>query len=71
MAIRIPDYLRKPQKQSTKAGWTWEHRKGSKHVIVSDDTGAFVVCISLTAFDGSTTRRVKAKLRQAKCPGAA
>ncbi len=69
MALRFPDYLRKPHKASTKQGWKWEHKKGSKHVIVTDQNGKFVVCVSLTAFDGPVTNMVRGKLRAAKCPG--
>lgn len=71
MAMRLPDYLRKPHKQSTKKGWTWEHKTGSKHVAVHDASGAFVVTISLTAFDGPLTKKVKSQLRNAGCPGVA
>lgn len=69
MAFRLPTYLSKPHKASLAQGWKWEHKDGSKHVIVRDPRGEFVVCISLTAYDGTVTKRVKSKLKNAHCPG--
>lgn len=69
MALRIPDYLRKVQKVSTKAGWRWEY-KGSKHVMVLNPQGQAITTISLTAYDGTLTKKVMSQLRRADCPGA-
>lgn len=68
MALRIPNYLRKAQKASEKAGWRWEY-KGSKHVMILDAQGKPVTTISLTAYDGTLTKKVLSQLRRANCPG--
>ena len=64
---KIPGYLKQAHKQSVKQGWTWDYR-GSKHVTVRDASGEFVVAISLTAYDGTLTKKTKATLRKAGCP---
>ena len=66
---KLPDYLRRAHKLSVKAGWTWDHRAGSGHVVVRDAGGEFVVAVSLTAYDGTLTRKTAGKLRRAGCPG--
>lgn len=65
---RLPDYLRKAEKESTKAGWLWEVR-GSKHLMIFDADGEAVLTVSLTAYDGVLRKQVVSKLRRAKCPG--
>jgi hypothetical protein len=71
MAHRIPDYLRRAHKLSTKAGWVWEYQDGSKHMTIFDAQGRPVTTVSLTAYDGSLTKKVKSQLRRANCPGVA
>lgn len=65
---KLPKQFKKAHKASVKQGWTWDHRGGSKHVTVRDSSGEFVVCISLTLYDGTITRRIQGKLRKAGCP---
>lgn len=69
MALNLPDYLRRAHKVSTKKGWTWEKREGSKHVMVFDTRGNAVTTISTTAYDGILRKKVESQLRKAKCPG--
>lgn len=68
MALKIPSYLRKAYKQSVKQGWTWDYR-GSHHVMVIAPNGVAVTTISLTAYDGTLTKKTMSQLRRAKCPG--
>lgn len=68
MALRIPSHLRKAHKVSTKAGWVWEYR-GSKHIMVLNPQGQAITTVSLTAYDGTLTKKVLAQLRRANCPG--
>ncbi len=69
MAHRIPDYLRRAHKLSTKKGWMWEYQEGSKHMTIFTPSGTPVTTVSLTAYDGTLTKKVKSQLRQHKCPG--
>lgn len=69
MALRIPDYLRRAHKLSVKKGWVWDYQEGSKHVTIFTAEGVKVTTVSLTAYDGTLTKKVKSQLRQAKCPG--
>lgn len=66
--MKLPDYLRKAHKVSTKRGWLWEER-GTKHVMVFDADGKSVTCISTTAYDGTLRKKVESQLRKANCPG--
>jgi hypothetical protein len=66
---KLPNWLKKPRKRSEQDGWEWRFNPGSKHVSVFDANGEFVVCLSLTAYDGSVTRKVRGKLKRAGCPG--
>mgnify|MGYP001617307483 CR=1 FL=1 len=69
MAHRIPDYLRRAHKLSSKAGWTWDYQQGSKHMTIFDAQGRAITTVSLTAYDGTLTRKTKGVLRKAGCPG--
>lgn len=68
MAIKLPDYLRKIQKVSTREGWVWDYR-GSKHVMVLDPEGVAVTTVSLTAYSGTLQKKTLSQLRRANCPG--
>lgn len=68
MALNLPNYLRKIEKISRKAGWVWDYR-GSKHVMVLDPKGVAVTTISLTAYDGTLRKKTLSQLRRAGCPG--
>lgn len=68
MALNLPTYLRKIEKVSRKAGWTWDYR-GSKHVMVLNPQGVAVTTISLTAYDGTLRKKTLSQLRRAGCPG--
>ena len=68
MSNRIPNYLRKAYKASTKQGWKWEYR-GSKHVMVIDPNGIAITTVSLTAYDGTLSKKVLSQLRRGNCPG--
>lgn len=63
----LPKQFKQAEKQSVKKGWTWERR--TRHFEVRDESGAFVVSISTTMYDGTLTKKILAKLRRAKCPG--
>lgn len=69
MAHKLPDYLRRIEKVSTKAGWKWDYR-GSKHVMVFTPEGVAVTNVSLTAYDGTLRKKQLSQLRRAGCPGA-
>lgn len=68
MAHKVPDYLRKIEKTSTKEGWVWDYR-GSKHVMVFTPDGVAVTNISLTAYSGTLQKKTLSQLRRANCPG--
>lgn len=68
MAIKLPDYLRKIEKASTKEGWTWDYR-GSKHVMVFTPEGVAVTNVSLTQYDGVLRKKTLSQLRKHGCPG--
>lgn len=69
MALKkLPDYLRKAEKVSTKQGWIWEVRN-SKHLMVFDNEGNSVLTLSLTAYDGTLRKQATSRLRRAGCPG--
>jgi hypothetical protein len=68
VALRLPDYLRKIEKVSSKQGWKWDYR-GSKHVMVFTPTGTPVTNISLTQYDGPLRKKTLSQLRNAGCPG--
>ena len=65
----LPDYLRKAHKASTKKGWKWEKREGSKHLMIFAPNGECVTTVSLTAYDGTLRKKVTSQLRRAGCPG--
>lgn len=65
----LPDYLRKAHKVSSKQGWKWEKREGSKHLMIFTPDGTAVCTVSLTAYDGTLRKKVTSQLRRAKCPG--
>lgn len=67
--MRLPDYLRRAHKLSTREGWTWDHKDGSKHLTIFNADGVAVTTVSLSAYDGSLTKKVRSQLRRAKCPG--
>lgn len=68
MAHKIPDYLRKIEKISSKQGWKWDYR-GSKHVMVFNPQGVAVTNISLTQYSGPLQKKTLSQLRNAQCPG--
>lgn len=68
MALRIPSYLRKAHKESVKQGWTWDYR-GTKHLMILNPNGEPITTVSLSAYDGTLTKRVTSQLRRAGCPG--
>jgi hypothetical protein len=67
--MKLPDYLRRAHKVSTKKGWKWEHREGSKHLMVYTPEGKAVTTVSLSAYDGTLRKKVESQLRRANCPG--
>jgi hypothetical protein len=68
MAHKLPDYLRKIEKISSKKGWDWQYR-GSKHVMVFDPQGVAVTNVSLTQYDGTLRKKTLSQLKRAGCPG--
>lgn len=68
MSSRIPDYLRKAHKVSTKHGWKWDKR-GSQHMMVFDPEGRAVTNFTLTGYDGNLRKKLISQLRKAGCPG--
>ncbi len=67
--MRLPDYLRRPHKLSTREGWVWDHKEGSKQLTIFNAHGEAVTPVSLSAYDGTLTKKVRSQLRRAKCPG--
>jgi len=67
MCKGLPKQFKKAQKQSELEGWRWV--KKTNHVLVYDANGDFVVAVSTTMYDGTTTRKILGKLRNAGCPG--
>lgn len=65
--MKIPNYLKRAHKESTKAGWTWEDN--TNHITIRNQHGTFVIAISTTQYDGSLRRKTLGKLRQFGCPG--